>query len=143
MDSSATSHMTSDISNLQEVVPYSSFETVTSAGGEGLMIKHIGNTSLTTPFHNFHLKSVLHVPRLSLHLLSMYQLCKDNKCRSIVDELSLCIHDKATRQMLYHRLSNNDVYPLLDLKPSKFSPKVESPAVFLGQMVASISGIAS
>lgn len=111
--SGATNHMTSDITNLQEVAPYSSSEIVTGAGGEGLAIAHIGNTSLTTQSHQFQLKSMLHVPQLSHYLLSMNQLCRDNKCRCIVDEFSICIQDKATGQMLYQGLSNNAVYPLL------------------------------
>lgn len=46
VDSGATNHITSDISNLQEAVPYSSSETVTYSGGEGLLITNIGNTCI-------------------------------------------------------------------------------------------------
>lgn len=70
--------------------PYSSTEKVTGANGEGLDIAHIGSSTLHTPSHNFKLNSVLHVPQLSQHLLSVHQLCKDNNCRCIIDEFSLC-----------------------------------------------------
>lgn len=77
---------------------------------------------------------MLHVPRLSHHLLSMNQLCRDNKCRCIVDEFSICIQDKATGQMLYQGLSNNAVYPLSILQPPKSLHF--HPATFLGQKVS-------
>lgn len=101
LDSRATNNMTSDISNLQMITPYPSSETVTSANVEGLIIKHVGNACLNTPSQSFRLNYVLHVPKLSQHLLSMNQLCRDNKCRCIVDEYSLCIQDKVIGKMLY------------------------------------------
>lgn len=79
VDFGATNHITSDILNLQEVIIYPSSETVTCVGGKGLIIANIGNTCISTPQHNFHLKSVLYMPQLSQHLCSMYQLCRDNK----------------------------------------------------------------
>lgn len=72
--------MTSDLSNLDMATTYPSNDTVTSASGECLAIKHIGSSSLSTNPHKFKLNAVLHVPKLSQHLLSMNQLCKDNKC---------------------------------------------------------------
>lgn len=45
LDSGATNHMTSDLSNLQMATPSPSTETVTGAGGEGLTIAHIGKLS--------------------------------------------------------------------------------------------------
>ncbi|KAM1351501.1 hypothetical protein ACFXTH_005260 [Malus domestica] len=130
LDSGATNHMTSDLSNLQAVTPYASSETVIGANGEGLQISYIGQACLSTPSHTLELNSVLHVPQLSQHLLSMYQLCKDNNCRCIVDEFSVCIQDKVTNKVLYQGLSNQAVYPLPLLKPPKTNP-----AAFLGQKI--------
>lgn len=91
LDSGATHHMTSELSNLNMATLYPSNDTVTSANGEGLAITHIGSSSLPIKSHNFKLNSVLHVSKLSQHLLSINQLCKDNKCRCIIDDFSLCI----------------------------------------------------
>ncbi|KAM1693202.1 hypothetical protein ACFX14_032346 [Malus domestica] len=89
---------------------------------------NIGNTTFPTKSHTFQLNSVLHVPKLSQDLLSIYELCKDNTCRCIVDEFSICIQDKVTGRVLYHGLSNNAVYPILVFKSSK-SP-VPTPVAF-------------
>ena len=104
----------------------SSSDTVTGASGEGLLIAHIGKSTLSLQLHNFHLQSLLHVP------LSMHQLCKDNKCRCIIDEFSVCIQDKVTQAILYQGLSNNAVYPIHVLKPSKASP-----VAYIGQKINS------
>ncbi|KAM1553006.1 hypothetical protein PS1_005782 [Malus domestica] len=133
LDSKATNHMTSDVSNLHMATSYPSTDTVTSASGEGLLIKHIGPSFLPTKSHNFKLPSVLHVPKLSQHLLSMNQLCKDNKCRCIFDDVSLCIQDKVTARMLFHRLSNNAVYPIPMLKPQRSLSHGSTPIAYVGQ----------
>lgn len=72
LDSGATNHMTSDLSNLQSPTPYPSTETVTGANGESLHISHIGQSYLITHSHKLQLKTLLHVPQLSQHLLSMH-----------------------------------------------------------------------
>lgn len=69
LDSGATNHMTSDLSNLQMATPYPSSDTVTGANGEGLHIANIGKSNLSLPSHSFQLKSLLHVPKLSQHVL--------------------------------------------------------------------------
>ncbi|KAM1885022.1 hypothetical protein ACFX14_037751 [Malus domestica] len=132
LDSRATHHMTSDLSNIQMAAPYSSSDTVTGANGEGLHIAHIGHSTLPLQSHNICLKSVLHVPQLSQHLLSMHQLCKDNNCRCIVNESSVCIQDKVTQEVLYRGLSNNAVYPLPVMKSSHVSP-----AAYIGRRINS------
>ncbi|KAM1941073.1 hypothetical protein ACFX13_028698 [Malus domestica] len=132
LDSGATHHMTSDLSNLHVAAPYSSSDTVTGANGAGLQIAHIGQSTLSLLTNNLCLTSVLHVPQLSQHLLSMHQLCKDNNCRCIVDEFSVCIQDKVTQKVLYQGLSNNAVYPLPVLKSSPVSP-----AAYIGKRISS------
>lgn len=65
--------MTSKLSNLQMAAPFPSTETTIGANGEGLPIAHIGKSNLHTKSHTFRLNSVLHVPQLSQHMLSMNQ----------------------------------------------------------------------
>ncbi|KAM1135223.1 hypothetical protein TB2_044217 [Malus domestica] len=130
LDSGATNHMTSELSNLQASTPYPTHELVTGANGEGLPISHIGQSCITTLSHKLQLNKVLCVPHLSQHLLSMYQLCKDNNRRCIVNEFSVCIQDKVTNKVLFHGLSNNVVYPLPLFKPPQLQP-----AAYLGQKV--------
>jgi hypothetical protein len=46
------------------------------ANGAGMSIAHIGHSSLAGS--SIYLKNILHVPRLSTHLLSVNHLCWDN-----------------------------------------------------------------
>ncbi|XP_021815955.1 uncharacterized protein LOC110758400 [Prunus avium] len=87
-DSGATNHMTADISNISVAAPYPTNETIATANGAGIHIAHIGKSSLITHTHSFALNSVLHVPQISANLLSLNQLCKENKCRCILDDSS-------------------------------------------------------
>lgn len=87
-DTSATSHMTSELANLDLFTPYQETDTITIASGAGLQISNIGTYKLVVPHHSLTLKNVLHVPKLSQHLLSIYQLYKDNRCRFICDDVS-------------------------------------------------------
>ncbi|CAL8995416.1 unnamed protein product [Prunus brigantina] len=100
-DYGATNHMTADMNNLSVASPYTSSEAITAANGEGLAISHIGASTLSSSNHTFQLNTILHVPKLSSSLLSVNQLCKENHCRCIVDELSLCIHDKITGRVFF------------------------------------------
>jgi len=79
-DTGATTHMTSDLAQLNLAAPFSGADTVTTAGGSGLTISNIGSSILDVPHCSLQLKQVLHVPKLSQHLLSVHKLCKDNNC---------------------------------------------------------------
>ena len=87
----ATTHMTSDLSQLCLATPYSGSNAITTAGGSGLTISSIGSYILNIPQCSLQLNQVLHVPKLSQHLLSVYRLCKDNHCRFICDDFGFWI----------------------------------------------------
>ena len=70
--------MTSDLASLTTAAPFTGNDTITTADGSGLPISNIGFSILHAPHHAFHLKKILHVPKLSQLLLSIYRLCKDN-----------------------------------------------------------------
>lgn len=86
-DTSATTHMTSDLSNLKLSTLFSGTKTVSTARGSGLPISSVRTSTLQTPQCSLHLTEVLHVPQMSQNLLSVYRLCKDNKCRFVCDAL--------------------------------------------------------
>jgi len=79
--------MTSDLAQLNMVAPFSGADTVTAARGSGLTISNIGSSILDVPHCSLQLKQVLHVPKLSQHLLSVHKLCKDNNYHFICDAL--------------------------------------------------------
>ena len=78
MDSGATHHLTTDLSNLALHKPYTCGEEVTIADGSGLSISHTGSTSLKTPSRSFNPYDILYVPNLHKNLISVYHLCNSN-----------------------------------------------------------------
>ena len=96
LDTGASHHMTSNLGNLNQPVQYNGDEKITIGNGEGLAVTHIGSTTLSTPQHLLFLKNVLHVPTITVNLLSVKKLCEDNHCWFICDESVFFIQDKAT-----------------------------------------------
>jgi hypothetical protein len=81
MDSSATSHMTNNESNILFSAPLSHPHVVTVGNGTSVPISSSGYTSFQSPSgHVFHLKHVLLVPHLVCNLLSIRQFTCDNFC---------------------------------------------------------------
>ena len=111
-DTGATTHMTSDLAQLNLAAPFSGADTVTTAGGSGLTISNIGSSILDVPHCSLQLKQVLHVPKLSQHLLSVHKLCKDNNCRFICDAFGFWIQDKITGNVLLKGLCRAGLYPI-------------------------------
>ncbi|KAI5346205.1 hypothetical protein L3X38_014084 [Prunus dulcis] len=118
-DTGATAHMTSDLSQLSLATPFLGNETITTAGGSGLSISSIGSSSLNTPQCSFQLSKVLHVPKISQHLLSVHRLRKDNNCIFICDAFGFWIQDKLTGSVLLKGLCRAGIYsiPLFPLQP--------------------------
>ncbi|KAM1068391.1 hypothetical protein ACFX2A_000367 [Malus domestica] len=78
LDSSASSHMTNSVANLQSSEPYTGSEQVYISDGKGLHILNSGSSTLSTTQHNFAFRNVLHVPGLKQDLLSANQFTIDN-----------------------------------------------------------------
>ncbi|KAM1745798.1 hypothetical protein ACFX11_012495 [Malus domestica] len=87
--------MTSELANLDLSNPYQGTYTIINGSGASLHISNIGTSKLVVPHQSLTLKNVLHVPKLSQHLLSIYQLYKDNRCIFICDDVSFLVQDKS------------------------------------------------
>jgi hypothetical protein len=111
-DNGTTTHMTSDLAQLNLATPFSGSDTVTTTGGSGLTISNIGSFILDVHQCSLQLKQVLHVPKLSQHLLSVHKLCKDNNCRFICDDLGFWIQDKFMGNVLLKGLCRAGLYPI-------------------------------
>ena len=83
-DSSTFDHLISNLNNLSVQSQYKGPDQVTVGNGQSLPINHIGNATLHTKYHDFTLKNVLHVPRISLNLLSVHKFCLHNNCSTIL-----------------------------------------------------------
>ncbi|KFL90571.1 polyprotein [Acetobacter malorum] len=121
-DIGAASHMTSELANLDLSTPYQGTDTITTASGACLQTSNIGASKLVVPQHSLTLKNVLHVSKLSQHLLSIYQLCKDNGCKFIYDDVSFWVQDKSTGKILLKGLCRAGYYPIPFTISQKQSP---------------------
>ena len=80
LDSGATHHITSDLSNLALHQPYTGGEEVLIGDGSGLAIAQTGSTSLPSSSSKpLTLSNVLYVPTIHKNLISVYRLCNHNK----------------------------------------------------------------
>jgi transposase InsO family protein len=107
-DSGATNHMTSDAQMLSNISPMSTSDSVQVGNGAQLPVTHFGNTKLGSLI----LKNVLLIPELAAHLLSIYQLCKQNNCSVWFDEFMCIIQDKVLGKILFKGLSKHGLYPI-------------------------------
>jgi len=101
--------MTSDLAQLNLATPFSGLDTIAIVDGSGLSISNVGSSILDVPQCSFKLPQVLHVPKLSQHLLSVHRLCKDNNYRFICDAFGFCIQDKLTGRVLLQGLCRDCV----------------------------------
>ncbi|KAI5335941.1 hypothetical protein L3X38_026075 [Prunus dulcis] len=149
-DSGASHHMTNNVTQLAQVAPYTADEKITVGNGEGLCIAHVGNASIPSISGSLRLNQVYHVPQLAASLLSIFQLCKDNKCWVIFDDSYIYAQDKATKVLLYKGRSNKGMYPIpqalgdLSVRSNpKSSPIIvegiaSTPTALLGKPVSSV-----
>ena len=71
-DSGTLDHLTANLGNLSIQLQYKGPEQIIVGNGQTLPINHIGNASISTKYHNFVLKNVLHVPRIAMKLLFVH-----------------------------------------------------------------------
>uniref|UniRef100_A0A2N9F7W8 Integrase catalytic domain-containing protein n=1 Tax=Fagus sylvatica TaxID=28930 RepID=A0A2N9F7W8_FAGSY len=111
-DSGASDHITANLNNLNQLIPFKGPEQVSVGNGQNLPIQNIGNTQLHTKLHHFRLRNVFHVPRIASNLLSVHKLCLHNNCSCYFDSNKLLVQDLPTGRILYQGQSENGVYPI-------------------------------
>jgi hypothetical protein len=90
------------------------------ANGAGLSIAHIGHSLLAGSSIN--LKNILHILRLSTHLLSVNHLCWDNDIFVEFHHHCFCVKDKSTQKILLHSRSKGGLYPIPLNRASSSAP---------------------
>lgn len=76
LDSGASHHLASDISNLHIHSQYEGPDQICVGNGNTLPIAHVGTTSFSTPTRIFHFHKLYHVPNISANLRSISQFAK-------------------------------------------------------------------
>jgi hypothetical protein len=78
LDSGASHHVTSDLSNLSLHAPYTGTDDIMIGDGTGLPITHSGFKTLSTPSHTFTLDNILCAPDMKKNLISISKFCETN-----------------------------------------------------------------
>jgi hypothetical protein len=97
VDSGATTHMTNQGGNLQNLKPYLGTDKVFVGNGQALPITHKGQIFLKTTQGNLNLNNILVVPNLKKNLLSVSQLTNDNDCIFEFNSDGFVIKDRKQR----------------------------------------------
>ncbi|KAK0597079.1 hypothetical protein LWI29_021647 [Acer saccharum] len=117
LDSGASHHVTTDLSNLSLHTPYNGSDNVMIGDGTGLSITNTGSSSLSTSNKTYTLNDVLCVPNMKKNLISISQFCKTNAVS--VEFLSTCFYvkDLRTGTVLLTGTTRDGVYEWPALNP--------------------------
>jgi hypothetical protein len=77
-DSGATDHVTGELDKLAVKDAYNDNEQIYNASGSSMCIDRVGESVIHTPYRDFRLKHVLHVPQATKNLASVHRIATDN-----------------------------------------------------------------
>jgi hypothetical protein len=111
----ATNHIINDLERLAMHEQYHGGNTVQVGNGVGLQILHTGSGLIKTDTRPLALNNILHVPKISKHLLSVHKLSRDNNVFFKFHPWYFLVKDRQTRHLLLEGKCEAGLYPL---KPS-------------------------
>jgi hypothetical protein len=100
VDTGATDHITNDLEMMTAKEKYQGIDQVTTANGQGMYIRHIGQSKLQTAFHTLVLRNILHVPSITRNLLSLRKFAIDNHVFFEFHPHFLLVKNLTTREIL-------------------------------------------
>lgn len=77
-DNGASTHVTNNQDNLSFKFDYHGHDKVTIGNGQGLCIQNIGYSSLLSFLKTLHLWNILHCPKITKNILSIFKFTVDN-----------------------------------------------------------------
>jgi hypothetical protein len=119
IDSSATSHMSSDNGIVPPLLPLPYPMYITVGNGAHVLVCFYSNMHLCLPSSNFVLKSVLRVPSLIQIPISVHQFTCDNVVSIEFDPLGFSVKDLKTQREIIHYNSLSD---LCTIPPAPVTP---------------------
>ncbi|KAG8366198.1 hypothetical protein BUALT_Bualt17G0051600 [Buddleja alternifolia] len=115
LDSGASHHMTHDFSVLDDCSTLSSLISIQSADGSSMEVFQMGPISVeSSPSKNLSISDVLHVPNLSVNLLSIGQLA-DSGCIVTFSSSGCLIQDRHTDKQIGIGRKEGNLYILQHL----------------------------
>jgi hypothetical protein len=91
---------------------YHGGDQIYTASGSGMHIKHIGHSSIHTPYHDLKLNNILHVPQSSKSLASIHQITYDNNVFFELHPNVFFIKVRESRRTLLQGRSKGGLYSL-------------------------------
>ncbi|XP_019173550.1 PREDICTED: uncharacterized protein LOC109169130 [Ipomoea nil] len=113
-DTGATAHATRDASMIGSSEDYTSGNVLRVGNGTGLVISRVGHVSVpsVTVSKNLQLSNILHVPKLSVPLLSVHLFTNDNSVFFEFHKSHFVVKDSATKEILLKGPSADGLYKL-------------------------------
>lgn len=110
LDSGASHHIASDLSNLSLHSPYQGGDDVTIGNGTGLPITHTGSTTLPSSSRSLVLNNVLCVPSMKKNLISVNKLCKTNNVMVQMSPSDFQVKDLRRGDTLFNGQASKGIY---------------------------------
>lgn len=107
VDSGASHHVTSQLSNLALHQPYEGPDDIQIGDGSGLSITHTGSTFISP---SFSLSNVLCVPSINQNLISVAKFCRSNHTSIEFLPSYFVVKDLRTGTPLLHGKNRHDLY---------------------------------
>jgi GAG-pre-integrase domain len=120
IDFGATHHITSDLNNLSNFIPYDGQDSLHIGNGTDMHILHLDSSNLNIANHSLALQNVLHVPGFTKNILSLSKLIEDNSILIEFSSHGCFIKDHHTLVPLLQVKFHNGLYLL---HSSSFSPQ--------------------
>ncbi|KAI0495405.1 hypothetical protein KFK09_021706 [Dendrobium nobile] len=134
LDSGASTHLTSDLTNLQLSSPYQGPDTISVANGSSLPIQNSGQGILPLPdsARKIYLRNLLHVPSLMHNLISISKLTSDNQVSICFNANGFVIKDGQDNHPLLHGQMCNGLYHLQLTSPNHSRTLLATQTCILG-----------
>jgi hypothetical protein len=104
--------VTGELDKLAIKDSYHGGDQIYTASGSGMHIKHVGHSSIHTPYHDLKLNNILHVPQLSKSLASVHRITSDNNVFFELHPDVFFIKDRESKRTLLQGRSKGGLYPL-------------------------------
>jgi hypothetical protein len=111
-DTGATDHITHDLEKMAVKEKCQGNDQVATANGQGMYIRHIGQSKIHSASHTLILRNILHVPSITRNLLSVRMFAIDNHVFFEFHPHFLLIKDLATREILIRGWCQDGIYML-------------------------------
>lgn len=123
LDSGASSHVASNLADLQYPQLYDGPDDVILGNNTSLGISHIGSSTLS---NKFSLSNVLYIPSMKRNIISVSQFCCDNSASIEFFPSYFLVKDLRTRATLHQGRAKGNLYDWSSSSSPSISPEVHS-----------------